>query len=107
MCPLAKIKTCPTCFDDVHEGVPRPATCPAQVGFSPEAAAGEDLAYVREGDTIEIDIPERRLELKVSGEKLAGRRRTMEIKQKEVKGALRRYQRLVGSVANSARLEDF
>jgi len=41
---------------------------------SPEAAAGGTLALVKSGDTIELDVPARRLQLAVSDEELARRR---------------------------------
>ena len=41
---------------------------------SPEAAVGGALALVRDGDLIEIDVPNKRLELLVNGEDLAKRR---------------------------------
>ncbi len=40
---------------------------------SPEAAEGGPLAVVQDGDIIEIDIPDRRLNLKISAEELAAR----------------------------------
>ncbi len=39
----------------------------------PEAAAGGPLAFVRTGDTIEVDVPNRRLHLDVSEEELEAR----------------------------------
>jgi len=45
---------------------------------SPEAASGGAIALVRDGDTVEINIPERTINLKVSGEELARRRREEE-----------------------------
>lgn len=42
--------------------------------ISPEAAAGGDIALVRHGDIISIDIPARTITLEVSDEKLAQRR---------------------------------
>src|SRR5690625_2621820 len=45
---------------------------------SPEAAEGGTIALVQEGDTIEIDIPNRRIHLAVSDEELARRREEME-----------------------------
>ena len=42
---------------------------------SPEAASGGPIALVQEGDIIEIDIPARKIELKVSDEELERRRR--------------------------------
>jgi dihydroxy-acid dehydratase len=51
------------------------ATRGACIGHvSPEAAAGGPIALVEEGDTIRIDIPQRRLELEVPDEVLAKRR---------------------------------
>jgi dihydroxyacid dehydratase/phosphogluconate dehydratase len=41
---------------------------------SPEAEAGGPLALVRDGDLIELDVPGRRLTLKISDEELARRR---------------------------------
>jgi dihydroxy-acid dehydratase len=41
---------------------------------SPEAAAGGPLALVRNGDMIQLDVPNRRLHLEVSDEELAQRR---------------------------------
>jgi dihydroxy-acid dehydratase len=40
---------------------------------APEAAAGGPLAVVRNGDIIELDVPNRRLHLHVSDEELARR----------------------------------
>jgi dihydroxy-acid dehydratase len=45
---------------------------------SPEAADGGAIGLVEEGDTIEIDIPNRRIHLAVSDEDLARRRAAME-----------------------------
>jgi dihydroxy-acid dehydratase len=45
---------------------------------SPEAAAGGLIALVEEGDTIEIDIPARRIELMVDPATLAARRAALE-----------------------------
>jgi dihydroxy-acid dehydratase len=45
---------------------------------SPEAACGGAIALINEGDTIEIDIPNRRINLAISGQELATRRATME-----------------------------
>lgn len=47
---------------------------------SPEAASGGAIGLVEEGDIIEIDIPERRIHLKISEAELADRRITMEDK---------------------------
>ncbi len=45
---------------------------------SPEAAAGGAIGLVEEGDTIEIDIPNRRIHLAVENSVLARRRQAME-----------------------------
>jgi len=50
---------------------------------SPEAACGGAIALVEEGDTIEIDIPNRRIQLAVSDEELARRRAAMDAKGKD------------------------
>ncbi|MGB4227124.1 MAG: dihydroxy-acid dehydratase [Candidatus Dechloromonas phosphoritropha] len=47
---------------------------------SPEAADGGAIGLVEEGDTIEIDIPNRRIHLAVSDSELARRRAAMEAK---------------------------
>lgn len=49
---------------------------------SPEAASGGAIALVEEGDTIEIDIPNRRIELVISEEQVAARRDQMEARGK-------------------------
>ena len=45
---------------------------------SPEAAEGGAIGLVHEGDTIEIDIPNRSIHLVISDEELAARRAEME-----------------------------
>ncbi|HJW25028.1 MAG TPA: dihydroxy-acid dehydratase, partial [Rhodocyclaceae bacterium] len=47
---------------------------------SPEAADGGAIGLVEDGDTIEIDIPNRRIHLAISGDELASRRAAMEAK---------------------------
>jgi dihydroxy-acid dehydratase len=49
-------------------------TCVLHV--APEAAVGGPLALVRDGDQIELDVPERRLDLVVAGQELDRRRAT-------------------------------
>jgi L-arabonate dehydrase len=41
---------------------------------APEAAAGGPLAFVKTGDEIELDVPARKLELRVDERELARRR---------------------------------
>ena len=71
---------------------------------APEAAAGGPIAFVKDGDRIRLDIPARRLELLVDEGELAVRQASTPLKKKEVTGVLARYVRLVGSVAEGARL---
>jgi len=47
---------------------------------SPEAAEGGAIGLIEEGDTIEIDIPNRTINLAVTDDELATRRATMETK---------------------------
>ena len=55
------------------------ATAGLSIGHvSPEAANGGALALVRDGDTIEIDIPARSINVAISDEELAQRRAAME-----------------------------
>ena len=79
----------------------------ASIGHvSPEAAVGGPIALVQEGDIISIDIPNYRLELKVSDEELA--RRKAEWKPRTPKittGYLARYASLVTSGNRGAILE--
>jgi dihydroxy-acid dehydratase len=73
---------------------------------APEAAAGGPIAYVKEGDRIQISIPKRTLQLAISNQELEGRRREMKIKQRDVSSpVLRRYVKLVGDVSEGAVLE--
>ncbi|MBC8079966.1 MAG: dihydroxy-acid dehydratase [Gorillibacterium sp.] len=65
--------------------------------ISPEAAEGGPIAFVHDGDIIELDLVGRRIELKVSDEELA-RRKAEEWKGFEPKirtGYLARYSKLV------------
>ncbi|MBD3344745.1 MAG: dihydroxy-acid dehydratase [Chitinivibrionales bacterium] len=50
---------------------------------SPEAASGGEIGLLREGDTVEIDIPNRSLNVKVSDGELAQRRKEEEAKGKK------------------------
>ncbi len=51
--------------------------------ISPEAAAGGDIALVRDGDIIDIDIPARSINVRLSDEELASRRKEEEAFGKE------------------------
>ncbi len=70
---------------------------------SPEAADGGPIALVREGDVIEIDIPGRSLDIKISKEELEKRRRSWKPPlPKVIKGYLARYLKLVGPADKGA-----
>jgi len=79
---------------------------------SPEAAEGGAIGLVEEGDTIEIDIPNRRIRLAVSDDELARRRQAMEergaqawrpgARERNVSTALRAYAALTTSAARGA-----
>ncbi len=80
--------------------------------ISPEAAEGGALALVEEGDTIEIDIPQRVLRAKLSNTELERRRERMEAKgekawkpaarDRKVSKALEAYAAMTTSAAKGA-----
>ncbi|MDI9394147.1 MAG: dihydroxy-acid dehydratase [Euryarchaeota archaeon] len=72
---------------------------------SREASEGGPIGLVKDGDLIEINIPERALNLKVSEEELEKRRADFAPPKKEVTGYLARYQRAVHS-ANTGGIVD-
>ena len=79
------------------------ATRGACIGHvSPEAASGGAIGVVQEGDIISINIPESKLELKVSDEELAQRMKNFVPKTKELSGYLKRYAAMVSSGAKGA-----
>ncbi len=74
--------------------------------ISPEAAAGGPIALVQDGDEIEIDLDERRLDLLVDEAELQRRRAAWQPPQPKVTtGWLSRYARLVSSAAQGAVME--
>ena len=85
------------------------ATRGASIGhISPEAVSGGIIAYVKDGDIISINIPEYSIELKVSDEEIAQRKKTMEIKRKtDIGGALARYANQVSSADKGAVINKF
>lgn len=71
--------------------------------ISPEAMEGGPLCIVRDGDEIQIDIPNRRIDLLVSAEEMQSRMKTWTPPEPKVKeGYLARYARLVTSAATGA-----
>ncbi len=74
--------------------------------ISPEAAAGGPLALVQDGDEIEMNLAERRLELLVDDDELARRREQWQRPEPKIKtGWLARYARNVTSAATGAVME--
>ncbi len=71
----------------------------ASIGHvSPEAAVGGPIALVKEGDIIQIDIPNMTLNVKVSDEELAERKKVWQPKEPSVNtGYLKRYCAMVTS----------
>jgi dihydroxy-acid dehydratase len=74
--------------------------------ISPEAASGGNIGLVRDGDIVEIDIPNRTINVKLSDEELLERRRQEEMKGKDawkpvrdrvVSKSLRAYASMVAS----------
>ena len=79
---------------------------------SPEAASGGEIALVRDGDVITIDIPSRRIDVALSDEQLAERRREEEargrkaytppFRQRTVSKSLKAYAAMVSSADKGA-----
>ena len=75
--------------------------------ISPEAAAGGNIGLVKDGDIIEIDIPNRSIRVRLTDEELAERRKAEEargkkaftppFRQREVSKALKVYGKMVSS----------
>ena len=85
------------------------ATRGASIGHvSPEAVRGGLIAYVKDGDIISINIPEYKIELKVSDEEIAKRKEEMPIKVKtDIRGYLARYAAMVSSADKGAIINKF
>jgi dihydroxy-acid dehydratase len=75
--------------------------------ISPEAAEGGPIGLVREGDRIAIDIPGKKITLKVSPEELKKRKKAFKPRPPVIKsGYLARYARLVTSASTGAVFKD-
>jgi len=73
---------------------------------SPEAAVGGPIAMLRNGDIIEIDVPKRKLNVKLSHEELDKRAKSWTAKEPNVKtGYLVRYSQLVQPAHKGSVLE--
>ncbi|MEN6448651.1 MAG: dihydroxy-acid dehydratase [Syntrophaceae bacterium] len=73
---------------------------------SPEAADGGAVALVKEGDTISIDIPSRRLDLLVDEKELDLRRAAWTPPDRKLTGVLKRYAGMTLSADKGARYKD-
>ena len=79
------------------------ATKGAAIGhISPEAQAGGDIAYLLDGDLIEIDITKGRINHQIDETSLALRKDQMTQNEIKVKGYLAKYARHVSSAAEGA-----
>lgn len=83
------------------------ATRGACIGHvSPEAMAGGPIAYLEDGDIIDIDIPNRKLNVLISDEEMAKRKANWVKPEPKVKtGYLSRYAKLTTSASTGAVLE--
>ncbi len=74
--------------------------------ISPEAMEGGPIAAVEDGDIIKIDIPNRRLDMTVSDDKIGERLKKLVTPKKKIKGWLLRYSKMVSSADRGAILDD-
>lgn len=79
----------------------------ASIGHvSPEAMVGGPIAAIRDGDTININIPEGRIDVELSQEEINERMRSWKAPEPRIKsGYLGRYARMVSSACKGAVLE--
>ncbi len=62
---------------------------------TPEAVDGGMIGLLKEGDVIEIDIPKKRLDVKLSAKEIEARKKAFKPRKKILKGYLARYARNV------------
>lgn len=93
-------KDCALITDGRFSGASRGAS----IGHvSPEAASGGEIALIREGDIIAIDIPNSKVNVKISDEEMEARRAQFVPREPNIKsGWLYRYSRLVTSADQGA-----
>lgn len=83
------------------------ATQGAAVGHvTPEAVNGGLIAFIKDGDSITVDIVNRTLTLNVSDEELESRKAGFAPKQKALKGYIKRYAALVTDASHGAVLQN-
>ena len=79
------------------------ATRGASIGHvSPEAASGGNIAIVENGDIIEIDIPNRKINVKLTDKEIEQRKSKLEPHKITVTGYLKKYAMHVSSAAEGA-----
>jgi dihydroxy-acid dehydratase len=80
------------------------ATRGAAIGhISPEAREGGEIAYIENGDIIDIDINNYSIRLDITDEEMNKRKQTKQLKaQPELSGYLKRYAQQVGSADTGA-----
>ncbi len=82
------------------------ATRGASIGHvSPEAAAGGVIALIEDDDIIDINITERKLDVRVSEQELAERKKRWKAPEKELTGYIKRYAQHVTSGSRGAVFE--
>ncbi len=72
---------------------------------APEAVTGGLIAGLKDGDTVEMDIPRKKLAVKLSAREVDGRMRKPRVTQKELSGWLSRYANSVSAVGKGCVLE--
>ncbi len=75
---------------------------PAVGHVVPEAAIKGPIAAVKDGDRINIDIPNRTIQMIITPEELANRLRGIKVHKKEERGVLGRYKKLVSQADQGA-----
>ena len=69
---------------------------------APEAAVGGNIALIKEGDVISIDIPARKVEVKLDDEELKERRQKWKPREVKLTGYLAKYAKLVSGADEGA-----
>ena len=70
--------------------------------ISPEAAAGGNIGKIKDGDIIEINIPERTINVRLTDEELAARPMTPVTRERYVPKSLKAYTSMVSSADKGA-----
>lgn len=74
--------------------------------ISPEAAEGGPIAIIKEGDTVEIDVPRRRINVKLSEKEIGDRLKEWKPRPSKIRrGYLTRYSAIVQSADQGATLK--